>query len=237
MTGQHCLSAKAALRRRGTADSLILLLVASLLTGCQSSPPPNSNTAEPNVTRATLAALTVVARPRADPSYRRASFGPAWSDNYHNGCSQRRDALAAAVDRAKPVTEQRRGRCTHVVIAGTWTDPYTGEPMTFTDVTDPAQAVQIPIDHVVALGSAYRYGADRWTPQERLAFATDLTNLQPTARSTNSSKSDHDPAAWRPKRPFQCDYATRYIQVKAKYSLPVNESEKQSLTEMLSSCR
>jgi hypothetical protein len=241
MTGQNPAARRAALRdrRRRTAGGLKLLLVASLLAGCHGLPPSDSGSPPLRVgdTRTTLAALAVVSRPASDPSYRRAYFGPAWSDTDHNGCSQRRDALAAAVDRAKQVTEQRRGRCSHVVTAGTWTDPYTGQALMFTDLTDPAQAVRIPVDHVVALGLAYRYGANRWSPKERLTFATDLTNLQPTARTTNSSKSDHDAASWRPKRPYQCDYATRYIAVKAKYSLPVDDREKQALTEMLNNCR
>lgn len=172
----------------------------------------------------------------ADPSYRRAAFGPAWADVDHDGCSQRKDALAASVDRTRPLTERRNKRCAHDVIAGTWTDPYTGALLTFTDLTDTRQAQQIPIDHVVALAVAYRYGASRWTAELRLAFANDLSNLQPTARATNLSKSDRDPAAWKPVRAFQCPYATRYISVKAKYALPVDVSEKRALSEMLDRC-
>ena len=146
------------------------------------------------------------------------------------------DALAQTVDRSRPYTEVRRGRCRHDVIAGTWHDPYTGQTMTFTNVKDQQQAPQIPVDHIVALASAYRYGAREWTGEHRLQFATDLDNLQPTSRAANSAKSDNDAAAWRPKIPYQCAYATRYVQVKAEYQLPVDRSEKVALQDMLDRC-
>ena len=137
--------------------------------------------ADVSVVRTALRGLRVVPRPSPDPTYGRADFGPAWKDTDRNGCSQRRDVLAATVDRGRPVVERRRGRCMHDVIAGTWGDPYTGRLMTFSDLTDPRQAQQIPIDHIVALANAYRYGARTWTDEQRLTFATDVSNLQPTS--------------------------------------------------------
>lgn len=86
------------------------------------------------------------------------------------------------------------------------------------------------------MASVWRYGGRDWTDERRLEFATDLVNLQPTSRAGNSAKSDRDGAAWRPERPFQCAYATRYIKVKAKYTLPVDRSEKAALTDMLTTC-
>lgn len=61
-------------------------------------------------------------------------------------------------------------------------------------------------------------------------------NLQPTSRAVNPAKGDRDAAAWRPRKPFQCAYATRYITVKAKYTLPVDWSEKVALADMLHTC-
>ena len=214
--------------------------VVLLLTACTPSATPPEATAGPShrseTARTELAGLRLVTRPAPDSTYRRAAFGPAWSDVDHDGCSQRKNALAVAVDRNRPLVERHKGRCAHDVIAGTWTDPYTGKPLTFTDLTNTRQAQQIPIDHVVALATAYRYGASSWTADQRLAFANDLSNLQPTARSTNLSKSDRDPAAWKPAQAFQCDYAVRYITVKSKYALPVDTSEKEALTDMLDNC-
>ena len=69
--------------------------------------------------------------------------------------------------------------CPHEVYAGTWTDPYTGQRRTFTNLKDPVQARQIPIDHIVALGVAHRYGARGWTAEQRLVFANYLQGDAP----------------------------------------------------------
>ena len=224
----------------GTLPVLLAIsaLLAMLLTGCRLAPTPPSPDVDADAAASAarqLASLTVVPRPPADPTYRRAEFGSSWADTDRNGCSQRVDALARVVDRNQPFTEVRRGRCARDVIAGTWVDPYTGQPMTFTNVKDQQQAQQIPVDHVVALAAAWRYGARDWTDERRLQFATDLDNLQPTSRTVNSAKSDNA-AAWRPKKPFQCAYATRYVQVKVEYQLPIDRSEKAALENMLDRC-
>lgn len=180
--------------------------------------------------------LVVVSRPASDDSYRRAAFGPAWSDVDGNHCRQRDDALFQALDHHQPYVVRRQGRCGHDVIAGTWTDPYSGQQMTFTDLHDPVQARAIPVDHRVSLAAAWRYGASRWSDGERLRFANDLDNLQPTTERTNSAKGGSDAAAWRPRRAGQCRFATDYITIKKRYELPVDQSEKRALTEMLQSC-
>ena len=213
------------------------MLLAVLLAGCRSAPSrPAAGASASSSAYALLAALEEVPQPPVDPSYRRAAFGAAWTDSDHNGCSQRVDILAQTVHRSRPFTEVRRGRCRRDVIAGTWVDPYTGDAMELTNVKDQQQAQQIPVDHVVALAASWRYGARDWTGERRLQFATDLENLQPTSRAVNSAKSDRDAAAWRPKKPFQCAYATRYIRVKVRYELPVDRAEKAALRDMLATC-
>lgn len=215
------------------------MLLAMLLTACCPVPAAPSPDVDPSAAAsasALLASLIMVPRPPADPSYRRAAFGSAWADYDGNGCRQRVDALAQAVDRSRPYTEVNRGRCRHDVIAGTWVDPYTGQAMTFTNVKEQQQAQQIPVDHIIALAAAWRYGARQWTDERRLQFATDLDNLQPTSRTVNSAKSDSDAASWRPKRSFQCAYASRYIAVKVEYNLPVDRAEKAALEQMLGTC-
>lgn len=92
--------------------------------------------------------LVVVTRPAIDDTYRRKAFGPAWSDVDGNHCRQRDDALFRGLDRHQPYVVRRQGRCAHDVIAGTWTDPYTGQRMTFTNLHDAAQARAISLDHV-----------------------------------------------------------------------------------------
>ena len=45
-----------------------------------------------------------------------------------------------------------------------------------------------------------------------------------------------DAAAWRPKHRYQCDYATKYVTIKARYALPVDRSEEAALGETLATC-
>jgi hypothetical protein len=53
---------------------------------------------------------------------------------------------------------------------------------------------------------------------------------------TNMSKGDDDPAAWRPRRAFQCEYAERWIGTKARWGLAADPSERRALAELLGYC-
>ena len=123
------------------------------------------------------------------------------------------------------------------MVAGTWTDLYTGDQMTWTDLKDPTQAERLPLDHVVSLAGAWRYGARDWTPHQRLQFANDPVELAATTATTNRSKSDHDAGTWTPPVPGRCGCATRYIMVKTRYQLPVDHREKAALEGLLQTCR
>lgn len=187
--------------------------------------------------RAALAALPVTGRPPADdPTYRRADYGGAWTDVDGNGCDQRADVLYLWIARDRPSTVRRSGRCAHEVYAGTWRDPYTGRTITLGDAKDRHQSTLVQIDHLVPLSEAHKSGASGWDARQRLTLANDLTNLTPVYGPTNTSKSDSDPAAWRPRKQYQCDYARRYVAVKAKYRLSVDGSEKAALLDMLDRC-
>ncbi len=201
-----------------------------MVAGC-SAPAAGGGSAQHELDR-----LTVVTRPADDGTYRRAAFGPAWSDVDGNHCRQRSDALFWTLDRSQPYVVRQQGRCGHDVVAGTWTDPYTGRRMTFTNLHDPAQARAIPVDHRVSLASAWRYGASSWSDQKRLRFANDLENLQPTTERANSAKGGDDAASWRPRQAGQCEFASAYVATKKRYELPVDRSEKRALTEMLQHC-
>lgn len=122
------------------------------------------------------------------------------------------------------------------MVAGTWTDLYTRREVVWTNLKDPVQAQNLPLDHVVSLAVAWRYGASAWTPQRRLEFANDPVNLQPTTAAVNRDKSDRDPATWTPPRVGRCGYASRYIASKARYHLPVDAQEKAALKRMLLTC-
>ena len=142
--------------------------------------------------------------------------------------------LRDAVPGTTQVAEQ--GRCDHDVLAGTWVDPYTGATMTFDDLKDLAQAQAVQIDHVVPLSEAWASGADRWSDDERRAYANDLRNLLAVDGPTNAGKGDDDPAAWRPRKAYQCAYAVRWVRVKSRYDLDADPSEVRALGEMLDHC-
>lgn len=183
-----------------------------------------------------LASLKVIARPVHDPAYRRAAFGKGWVDTDGNGCNQRDDVLLRDLDPSEPYRTAQQGRCDHDVLAGTWTDPYSGERITLTDAKQPDQAQAVQIDHIVALSVAWRYGAKGWNAERRTAFANDLTNLVASGGASNQAKGGSDAAQWRPVKQAHCGFAVRYIAVKAAYDLPTDTTEREALEDMLGTC-
>jgi len=182
-----------------------------------------------------LDALEIGARDPHGARYDRDAFGTAWADVDGNGCNQRDDVLLRdAVPDSVTVAEQ--GGCDHDVLAGTWADPYTGRTLTFDDLKDPHQSQAIQIDHVVPLAEAWRSGASTWSAQRRHRFANDLDVLLAADGPTNAAKGDGDPAAWRPRKAFQCEYAVRWVAVKSEWRLAADRSEVRALREMLAAC-
>lgn len=204
------------------------------------STPPSTATQAPKLpahnARQRLANLRVVDRqPAGIPRYVRKEFGSSWSDIDGNGCNQRDDVLLRDGHKGTLKT-QWQGRCPHDVLAGTWTDPYTGKKLTFTDLKDRKQSQAIQIDHVVPLAEAWRSGAHAWDYEKRRQFANTLDNLLAVDGPTNMSKGDLDPAAWRPRKGYQCAYASRWIRVKHSWDLGADASEIRALGEMLDYC-
>jgi hypothetical protein len=115
------------------------------------------------------------------------------------------------------------------VSSGWWLDPYTDQ--TYTDPKD------LDIDHIVPLANAWRSGASSWNDKQRERYANDPEVLLSVEDNANQAKGDKGPEAWKPPNKAEwCDYAERWIQVKSKYSLSVNEQEKAELEQMLSKC-
>lgn len=226
---------------------MALLLVVGLGSCSESSTDPGSpkspdasvSEAKPgeaeDVARHRLDALEVRDRPKGAADYVRDAFGSPWTDIDHNGCNQRDDVLLRDA-RPGTMTVQRQGRCDHDVLAGTWVDPYTGRTLVFTDLKDLSQAQAIQIDHIVPLAEAWVSGADTWNPERRLAYANALFDLLAVDGPTNASKGASDPAAWRPRKGYQCQYAIRWIAIKQHWSLAVDPSEVRALKEMLGFC-
>ena len=197
---------------------------------------PRPQLGSPRLATEHLARLREVDRHPGGPAYRRDAFGPAWDDLDGNGCNQRDDVLLRDGVRGT-LTVGEQGSCDHDVLAGTWRDPYTGRRIVLDDLKDPRQAQAVQIDHVVPLAEAWISGASAWTPQRRHRFANDLDELLAVDGPTNASKSDGDPAAWRPRQAYQCRYAVHWIAVKWRWRLAVDASERRALDELLGTCR
>jgi len=161
--------------------------------------------------------------------YDRGAFGPAWTDSSgaafgHNGCRTRDDVLSRDL-----VGERRRDRC--VVVSGSLSDPYTGRTIEFSK--QHAQAVQI--DHVVALGYAWRQGAARWSAARRERLANDPLNLLAVDGPENVRKSDRGPSRWMPPREDErCAFAVRVAQVVVRYRLVVTPDDDRAMLEACS---
>lgn len=211
-----------------------VLGAALVVTACTPATRP-APAAVPTDAALVLASLTVTERPRPPRDYDRHAFGRAWADVDGNGCNQRDDVLLRD---AEPGTVRtgRQGRCGHDVLAGTWRDPYTGKVLAFDDLKDLGQAQAIQIDHVVPLAEAWVSGASAWDDERRATHANDLDGLLAVDGPTNAAKGADDPAAWRPRKDFQCAYARRWIAVKARWDLAVDPSEVAALEDMLGHC-
>ena len=181
-----------------------------------------------------LATLDVIPR-RGPTDYVRSAFGDSWIDTDGDGCNQRDDVLLRD---AVPGTARVKtsGSCDHDVVAGTWIDPYTKTVHAMTDMHELSQALAVQIDHVVPLAEAWASGADAWSLHRRELFANDLGELLAVDGSTNESKGDGDPAAWRPRKAYQCAYAEHWIAVKSKWDLGADTSEVNALHQMLGYC-
>lgn len=230
---------------------LLCVLPLALLGGCATTPSstvrpgdvasarsehaPIDVTVDTSAARAELAALPIKGRAPMT-GYDRAAFGPAWSDDTgdqwgHNGCDTRNDVLRR--DLTDVVLKPGTHGC--VVLSGTLRDPYGAGTIDFVRGVGTSTAVQI--DHVVALGDAWQKGAQRWTPQQRRAFANDPRELLAVSGPLNESKRDGDAATWLPPyKPFRCAYVARQVAVKRAYGLWVTRAEHDAIAKLLDDC-
>lgn len=183
----------------------------------------------PAATTKTLESLEV-APPGSMAGYSREKF-PHWSDADEFGWTGLPDTSCAVRDAALI----RDGQDVRVVeecdvLSGRWRDPYAGGTY-----SDPSE---IDIDHVVPLANAWRSGASSWGEELRERYANDPDVVLSAEAGENRSKGDKGPEAWKPPlRSAWCDYATRWIDIKAEYELSVNPQEKSALKQMLGTCR
>jgi Protein of unknown function (DUF1524) len=161
--------------------------------------------------------------------YSRDKFGEPWADVDHNGCDTRNDILKRDLTK---IAFKPGSAC--VVATGTLNDPYTGNVIHF--VRGPASAA-VQIDHVVALGDAWRTGAATWTAAKRLRYANDRVVLLAVDGPANQAKSDDDASEWLPPREaYDCRYIAKQITIKTKYMLWVTSAERAAMAATLQTC-
>jgi hypothetical protein len=118
-------------------------------------------------------------------------------------------------------------------------EPTAGRWYSVYDATWVSDDSSVDIDHIVPLAEAWKSGANTWSTSRRQQFANDLSIAQLIAvtASSNRSKGDKDPSAWKPPNTsVHCVYAREWIWVKYTYSLSLQSAEKTALQQMLGSC-
>ena len=145
-----------------------------------------------------------------------------WVDANRNGKNTRAEVLIA-----ESLVSVRFTSTGKTVSTGKWVSLYDGETWT--------QASDVDVDHVVALGEAWRSGAWKWTAARRQAYANDLGvpwTLRAVTDNVNQSKSDDDPTNWLPPlESANCIYLTEWVAVKIRWKLSVDAEERQSIRD------
>jgi hypothetical protein len=165
----------------------------------------------------------IVAPEATMTGYERELF-PHWAASDTPSCDTREIALQR---QGSAVVQDAQCRA----VSGHWLSPYDGVEIADSSAAD--------VDHLVPLAEAWRSGAVAWTTPARRAFANDLAGDQliVVSATSNRSKSDQDPAHWKPTvQSHWCLYATRWITVKLRYQLTADPSERDHLAAMLATC-
>lgn len=163
--------------------------------------------------------------------YDRAAFAAAWVDTAipgvvgENKCDTRSDILRRDLTGVLPATGCK-------VRSGTLLDPYTGKTIAYSS----SHATAVQIDHVVALGAAWKQGANHWSPLKRRQLANDPRNLRAVDGPTNESKSDKTADEFTPRAADQCQFGVTIVIVKTAYGLSITSDEKDALDRMLGRC-
>ena len=171
--------------------------------------------------------LLVVAPEADEESYERELFGSGWIDADGDRCDTRAEVL---IEESISLAQVDAFGCG--IVEGDWVSVYDG-----VETTNPGD---LDIDHVVALGEAWRSGASRWDEATRLAFANDLDHpdaLIAVSASSNRSKGDRDPAEWQPpSEESWCRYVGTWVEVKARWALTADQAEVDVLRDMAAAC-
>ncbi|NBY82541.1 MAG: HNH endonuclease [Actinobacteria bacterium] len=204
-------------------------IVVILLSIVISAPQAIGNTAAAISIEDSITLLkTLEVKGRAPKSgYSRAQF-PHWSDLDRNGCDSRNEILKR--DLTQIVFKVGTKDCK--VLSGVLQDPFSNKLLTFTT----AKSV-VDIDHLVALSNAWQTGAAYFDKGIRTQIANDPINLLAVDAKLNRQKGDGDAATWLPpNKAFRCEYVSRQVEVKAKYSLWVTPPERDAIIRVLNQC-
>ncbi|NBP82926.1 HNH endonuclease [bacterium] len=145
-----------------------------------------------------------------------------WIDADHDGKNTRAEVLIA--ESLVSVHFSSTGK---TVTTGKWLSLYDGETWT--------RSADVDIDHVVALGEAWRSGAWKWSAARRQSYANDLGvawTLRAVTDNVNQEKSDDDPTNWLPPlESATCVYLTEWVAVKIRWKLTIDAEERQSIRD------
>ena len=145
----------------------------------------------------------------------RASFGAFQQKDYKD---TRARVLEAQAD--GPLTFRLAKSGKHIVVSGTWHDPYSGKWL----VNVPASTVEI--DHVVPVCWAWSHGADMWDRETRRAFYNDTRFLIAVEQYWNAHKGSMAPDRFMPiNGAFACEYVTLFLEGVATYDLRLSATE------------
>ncbi len=182
--------------------------------------PTTTTTAPATSSTASIVDQLVVTPEISDAGYDRDLFNH-WIDGDGDGCDTRCEVLEA--ERRVDLPGLR---------SGGWLSIYDGYST--------PDASELDVDHVVALGEAWRSGAAGWDPARRQAFANDLDEpraLVAVTAATNRSKSDRDPVSWQPpNQAAWCEFATSWAVTKVRWGLTADQAEVDALRNMLRTC-
>lgn len=205
---------------------LVAVVAAASLTFTFAAPASAAPIAEPTTTGIVLLDALEVEDPTT-AKYSRSSF-KHWVDEDGDRFDTRAEVLIAE----SQVPAKTSSATSKTIRTGKWFSVY--DNLVYTS------ASKIDIDHFVALGEAWKSGANTWTAAERQAYANDLAyepSLIAVSASQNRSKSDSDPSAWLPKNTgYHCQYVTTWVAVKYRWSLSVDPTEKTAISKILSTC-
>ena len=158
------------------------------------------------------------------PKYEAKSY-KFWSD-FNNDCKSTRHELLMEFS-LDPVTWTDESQCK--VKTGRWICPYSGRPYTY--------ARDVHVDHVISRGEAHISGAAYWSAEKKEVFANDKDNLIVVAGSANMEKGAKDPVKWLPEVEGNiCAYIARWVYVKEKWRLTMDEEEARVVSEIQSTC-